>query len=88
MEVATTAPTCPTWLTPAPAPDQPIRSTRGDNPPVLHAFEALAGLGKLEHGVVMVDLVGDVLVFACVIPVTPESLQEFGFLKHFSPPRT
>ena len=55
---------------------------------VRHAFEAFAGLGKLEHGVVMVDLVGGVLVLACVIPVTPESLQEFGFLEHFSPPRT
>ncbi|WP_458781244.1 hypothetical protein [Arthrobacter sp. D3-16] len=31
---------------------------------VLHAFETFAGLGKLEHGVVAVDLVGDVFVLA------------------------
>ena len=43
---------------------------------VLHAFEPFAGLRELEHSVVVVDLVGDVLVLAGVLPVTLQRVQE------------
>jgi hypothetical protein len=39
-------------------------------PEVLHAFKPFSGLGELEHSVVVVDLVGDILILAGVIPVT------------------
>ena len=42
-------------------------------PEVLYAFEPLTGLGKLQHGVVVVDLMGDVLIPACIVPVALES---------------
>jgi hypothetical protein len=55
-------------------------------PEVLYAFEPLTGLGKLQHGVVMVDLMGDVLVRARIVPVAFESEHEVFLVEHHSPP--
>jgi hypothetical protein len=41
-------------------------------PEVLNAFEPLSGLGKLQHSVVVVDLVGDVLIRCGIGPVAFE----------------
>jgi len=54
-------------------------------PEVLHAFEPLTGLGKLQHGVVVVDLVGDVLVAPRVVPVAFERDHEISVVEHCSP---
>jgi hypothetical protein len=48
----------------------------------LHPLEPLSGLGELQDGVAVVDLVGDVLVLAGVLPVTLEGGQESGFVEH------
>ena len=55
-------------------------------PEVLNAFEPLTGLGKLQHSVVVLDLVGDVLVLARVVPVAFESEHEAFLVEHYSPP--
>jgi hypothetical protein len=45
-----------------------------------HALEPLAGLRKLEDGIVVVDLVGDVLVLIArgALPVPPDQLSPLG----------
>jgi hypothetical protein len=53
---------------------------------VLYAFEPLARLGKLQHGVVVVDLMGDVFIPARIVPVAFESEHEILLVEHHSPP--
>jgi hypothetical protein len=55
-------------------------------PEVLHAFEPFTGLGKLQDGVVVVDLMRDVLVPARIVPVAFESEQEVFLVQHHPPP--
>jgi hypothetical protein len=55
-------------------------------PKVRNAFEPLTGLGKLEHSVVVIDLVSDVLVSARIVPVAFESEHEVFLVEHHSPP--
>ena len=50
-------------------------------PEVLDAFETLTGLRKLEDCVVVVDLVGDVFVFARVLPMAFEGFLQREFVE-------
>ena len=50
---------------------------------VLHTFETLPGLRELQHRVVMVDLVGDVVVLALVLPMTSQGAHQCGLVEHY-----
>lgn len=49
---------------------------------VLHPFEPLTRLGKLQHRVVVVDLMRDVFIPARLIPVALESEHEILLIEH------
>jgi hypothetical protein len=51
-------------------------------PEVLHPFEPLTRLGKLQHRIVVVDLMRDVFVHARIVPVALESEHEVFLVEH------
>jgi hypothetical protein len=76
-------------ITPAAYPSDPeLHRSWIDLPPgdeVLFTYKALLGLRELQHGVVVIDFMTDVLVRGFVFPMAPQDVQQGCLIHVFAP---